>query len=160
VTVGVVEILGEGLRPYYPKTGRGGLAINVPLKRSGSSTTSATPDEVVEWYLHDNPVTPVVVRQLRAIPERAYKDVRIRADSLNAAYSLARHAKFYGEYRGIDDEQEKLSTFITLDPPTLVKIPLECVVDVDELSDGWTITLRGAFRQDGGTRRWEFHKAE
>ena len=56
-TIGVLEITGEGKRPYYPtKDSASVLTRHLPLKRIGTSTDSASPIEVIEWSRHDDPV--------------------------------------------------------------------------------------------------------
>ena len=49
-TIGVLQITGDGKRPYYPtKNSAAVLTRHLPLKRLGSSTDSASPLEVLEW---------------------------------------------------------------------------------------------------------------
>ncbi len=51
--VGVFEITGIGDRPYFPLADAGKMKKNVALKRQGSSTATASPDEIREWVLED-----------------------------------------------------------------------------------------------------------
>jgi hypothetical protein len=56
-TVGVLEVVGEGKRPYFPIRDAGSVLTRfLPLKRSGSGTDRASPLEVIEWSHQDDPV--------------------------------------------------------------------------------------------------------
>ncbi len=57
LTVGVLEIVGEGKRPYFPIRDSGNLLTRfLPLKRVGTITERASPIEVIEWSRQDDPV--------------------------------------------------------------------------------------------------------
>ena len=54
--IGVYEIFTGG-RPYYPLRDKGNVLLQfVPLKRDGTSTVRATPEDIQRWYRADNPV--------------------------------------------------------------------------------------------------------
>jgi hypothetical protein len=57
LTVGVLEIRGEGRRPYFPLRDSGTvLARHIARKRNGSSNDIPSPTEMIEWAREDDPV--------------------------------------------------------------------------------------------------------
>jgi hypothetical protein len=57
LTVGVLEIRGEGRRPYFPLRDSGTvLARHIARKRIGSGTDIPSPSEMIEWAREDDPV--------------------------------------------------------------------------------------------------------
>jgi predicted HTH transcriptional regulator len=57
LAVSVLEIRGEGRRPYFPLRDSGTvLARHVARKRIGSSTDIPSPTEMIEWAREDDPV--------------------------------------------------------------------------------------------------------
>jgi Putative DNA-binding domain len=80
--VGVFEITGVGDRPYFPIADAGKLKKNIALKRQGSSTAPATPDEVREWVLEDRP-SKEPAAMLDRIPRKEREGLLLVVDKLN-----------------------------------------------------------------------------
>ena len=153
-SVGVFEIEGTCHRPFYPLRDAGVLKRFMPMKRVGTSTDVASPDEVLEWKREDQPAAQPW-HNLRMLQP----DARVR---ILAGYAVigARPippdgASLYGMFKGIDEVQST-STFLMEGDRRQLHIPLQKVglVWIEGLE--WKVQVHGTVREAQGTTQWSF----
>jgi Putative DNA-binding domain len=153
-SVGVFEIEGTGHRPFYPLRDAGVLKRFVPLKRVGTSTDVASPDEVLEWKREDQP-SAQPWHELRRIPADARVRVLARYGPVGARPMAPDGASLFGLFKGIDESQSTC-TFLMEGDRRQLHIPLQKVglVWIEGLE--WKVQVHGTVREAQGTTQWSF----
>jgi hypothetical protein len=155
-SVGVFEIEGGGQRPYFPLRDKGVLRRFVPLKRSGTSTDVASPDEVLEWSREDEPTLQPPWHRLRDIPPDARVRVMAAFRINDGAMALKPEgARLVGSFKGIDEQQLRCTFEMEQDRRQL-HVPLVKVELVWSEGLQWNVQVAGTVAPALGSTQWSF----
>jgi hypothetical protein len=153
-SIGVFEIEGTGHRPFYPLRDAAVLKRFVPLKRVGTSTDVASPDEVLEWKREDRP-SAEPWHELRRIPTDARVRIMAGFATAGARPIAPDDVSLFGTFKGIDEAQSRSSFLMESDRQHL-HVPLQRVGLVWPEGPEWRVEVRGTVREAQGRSQWSF----
>lgn len=150
--IGVFEINGTGERPYFPIANAGKLRKNIPLKRLGSSTADATPDEVKDWVHEDQPDKESAV-VLDRLPKDEREKILIVADMLTASFRVVPVARPFAATLLEVDHSSAAAKFHLVVQDRDIVIPLRAISHIWRGGPDWRVVVEGYLRSAEG---WEY----
>jgi hypothetical protein len=153
-SIGVFEIDGTGHRPFYPLRDAGVLRRFVPLKRVGTSTDVASPDEVLEWKREDQP-TAQPWHELRRIPADARVRIMAGLGHVGARATAPEDVGLFGLFKGLDEPQSRC-TFLMESDRRQLHVPLPRIGLVWIEGPEWKVEVHGTVREAQGAPQWSF----
>jgi hypothetical protein len=154
--VGAFEITGVGERPYFPLLNVGKLRKFVPVKRQGSSTADASPDEVMEWVLEDKARLDSGFWLVR-IPQSERDKVLLNVEMLTQSFKVVSTDAPSLPASLLDIDSSGAAARFQLEQyQSELSVPLHAISSVWRAGEHWQVVIDGYMRRSPASQLWEY----